>query len=209
MTSPDPQPEARVSGDLPLLPTASYDRTGLVCFDDRPAASPFDVSGMSLVTSCVTSRFGLPDLLDEAAAVGIVSPVALTFDSPYAVLDGARVTSAGLLAPDKLSAWRRFVDGVEFAFPDGTMRAFLHAVVIALPGSVAPVALESLWVDFRTSQLAAALKTGDAAGRLSAQPEPPALTLWTVGLESSSAVPARRSVRLRSGFVAVLDRSAL
>lgn len=209
MTPSDPQPTAKVSGDLPLPPAASYDRVGLVRFDDRPSAGPFDVSGMSLVTSCVTARFGLPDLLDEATAVGVVTPVALAFDSPYAVVDGSRVTRAGLLAPDKLSAWRRFVDGVEFAFPDGTMRAFLHAVVIALPGTTVPTRLEPLWVDLRTSQLAAALKTGDAAGRLPDQPEPPALTLWTVGLESSSAVPARRSVRLRSGVVAVLDRSAL
>lgn len=204
MTDVPPEVTPRVSGQLPLGETASADRIGRVAPGDLPAASPLDAAGMVLVTSCVTTRFGLADLVAEAAAVGLVNPVRVTFRSPYAALDGKTVSEAALLSEAELSAFRRFADGSAFKFADGAMRAFLHAVVVARPGEPTVGVPEELWVTARTAWLSGVL-SGEISNDPPARPFPAPVVLWTVGLES----PTGRGVRLRSGLRAALDRSVL
>lgn len=204
MTDGEREITPSVSGPLPLAETVSTDRVGRVASGDLPTASPLDMAGMALVTSCVTTRFGLVDLIAEAAALGLILPVRLTFREPYAVLDGRKVSEASLLAPSELALFRKFVDGSVFKFGDGTLRAFLHAVVIAAPGESTTGVSEAAWVAARVDGLVDRL--GDQPERLALPllPPPAAVVLWTVGTET----PDRRGVRLRSGFVATLDRSA-
>lgn len=204
MTDVPPDVTTSFSGHLPLSETASADRIGRVVSGDLPTASPLDVSGMVLVTSCVTARFGMADLAAEAAGVGLIRPVRVAFRLPYADLDGTHVRDAALLTAEELAVFQRFVDGSVFKFGDGTMRAFLHAVVVAVPGESTVGVPEAVWTAARTGWLADRLPDGSERLDLPFSPLPPAVVLWTVGLEATD----RRGVRLRSGFVAALDRSA-
>lgn len=186
------------TGRLPSPEGASGDRIGRLRTEDLGRDSIIDLTDRVAVTSAVTTRFQLPDLVVEAASAGLITPRTLKLTTPIAVLDGVPLYVLMLVSKDALDPFRRFVDSARFELPDGVLTAFLHAVVVAHPFARRPFpADEDAWV--RSAHAHAGLVKPPAVLR---PINPTPLTLWTVGVEHG-----RRSTRLRSGFRAAIDRT--
>lgn len=191
------------AGRLPADERSAAGRSEQVNAGDLGRASVLDVAGMSLVTSVVTLRYGLPDLVLEAASTAGIRPIRL--DAGVRFFHPAGPEPVYLLPPDELPVLARFVHSARFVTADEKLgrAAFLHAVVVTHPGDTRPRdATEAEWVE---SKLWSA-----GLVRLSRDPErytPDGVLLWSVGIER--AVPGCTTpywaARLTSGFFARVE----